>query len=917
MWNVGPFAGVIFILLALEPCKCALPLPLKIGAIFHNGEEQHKAAFEYALLQLKYENSAPAFDLEPIIKWVNIDTDSYSSGLAACELIEEGVAGIFGPGSPYTRGIVSSIAARFDVPHIEFSWRRAEESKIPVTSINLYPNSKDINEAIATLVKSMEWRQFTAIYETNDGLSRIQNALRLHGPNDFPVTVRQLGEGPDYRQLLKEIASSKDSNILLDIESNHIVEVLAQAQEVKLLEDYYNYIITDLDIVRLPIATVVNESRVNITGFRLLNNDSIDVSFELGFKLKVESALLYDSVFLFNEALEVLNARSKDWNTPLIIDPPSLSCSDTEKYSAGPNITGLMREISKVGRLTGPMAFDEFGQRSFSIEIVEYQQNQSVKIATWTNQGLKLIRSTEESEGYKVKSIEKMLLKVTTRLGAPFLMEVTDGSSRGVLIDNKRYEGFSVDLIAEIANILRFKYEFELVPDGRYGSYNHETKSWDGLVKRLLDHDAQLAICDLTITYERERAVDFTMPFMNLGISILYHKAEAKSPNLFSFLSPFSAEVWIYMATAYLGVSVMIFLQARMAPGEWDNPHPCNPDPEELENNFSLMNSLWLTMGSLAQQGSDILPKAPSIRMIAGMWWLFVLIMISSYTANLAAFLTQEKMDETIDSAEDLAMQTKIKYGAVQGGSTSMFFRDSNFSTYQRMWAAMIDAKPSVFTRNNDEGVERVIKGKRGYAFLMESTSIEYRVERDCELRQVGGMLDSKGYGIAMPLNYPYRTIISRAVLTLQEKGSLRELKNKWWKGNGSCAETSTDGESNSNELGMANVGGVFLVLIIGCAASFVMAILEFLWNVRKVAVEEKITPCEALMAELKFAVNIWAETKPVKVAKSSSSSDSTTGGIGRAASVARSIVGSFLRLDVLDKFEKDNTNGKNGNHKI
>lgn len=37
------------------------------------------------------------------------------------------------------------------------------------------------------------------------------------------------------------------------------------------------------------------------------------------------------------------------------------------------------------------------------------------------------------------------------------------------------------------------------------------------------------------------------------------------------------------------------------------------------------------------------------------------------------------------------------------------------------------------------------------YAFLMESTSIEYVIERNCELTQVGSMLDSKGYGIAMP----------------------------------------------------------------------------------------------------------------------------------------------------------------------
>lgn len=77
--------------------------------------------------------------------------------------------------------------------------------------------------------------------------------------------------------------------------------------------------------------------------------------------------------------------------------------------------------------------------------------------------------------------------------------------------------------------------------------------------------------------------------------------------------------------------------------------------------------------------------------------------------------------------------------------------QDSNFSTYQRMWGFMESARPSVFTASNVEGVDRVVKGKGSYAFLMESTSIEYVIERNCELTQVGGMLDSKGYGIAMP----------------------------------------------------------------------------------------------------------------------------------------------------------------------
>lgn len=49
---------------------------------------------------------------------------------------------------------------------------------------------------------------------------------------------------------------------------------------------------------------------------------------------------------------------------------------------------------------------------------------------------------------------------------------------------------------------------------------------------------------------------------------------------------------------------------------------------------------------------------------------------------------------------------------------------------------------------DNVEGVKKV--ENENYAYLMESTTIEYVIERHCSLAQVGGLLDDKGYGIAM-----------------------------------------------------------------------------------------------------------------------------------------------------------------------
>jgi glutamate receptor, ionotropic, invertebrate len=69
------------------------------------------------------------------------------------------------------------------------------------------------------------------------------------------------------------------------------------------------------------------------------------------------------------------------------------------------------------------------------------------------------------------------------------------------------------------------------------------------------------------------------------------------------------------------------------------------------------------------------------------------------------------------------------------------------------MWTVMESEKPSVFVTENKIGVERVVKGKGSYAFLMESTLIEYELHTKCDLTQIGGLLDSKSYGIAMPVS--------------------------------------------------------------------------------------------------------------------------------------------------------------------
>ncbi|XP_050461364.1 glutamate receptor ionotropic, kainate 2 isoform X3 [Cataglyphis hispanica] len=863
---------LLLLLALLAAHAAALPDFIRIGGLFHPSDDKQEVAFRYAAEKINANRDIlPKSRLSAQVEVIQ-PQDSFHASKRVCHLLRGGVAAIFGPQSAHTASHVQSICDTMEIPHLETRWdyRLRRQSCL----VNLYPHPTTLSKAYVDLVKAWGWKSFTIIYENNEGLVRLQELLKAHGPSEFPITVRQLSEGSEYRPLLKQIKNSAESHIVLDCSTERIYDVLKQAQQIGMMSDYHSYLITSLDLHTVDLEEF-RHGGTNITAFRLVDPEKPEIQkviqdwiygekrynreLDMGQNsnknnlttIKTETSLLYDAVHLFAKALH-------DLDTSQQIDIKPLSCESTDTWPHGYSLINYMKIVEMTG-LTGIIKFDHQGFRSdFVLDIIELNSKEGLKkIGTWNStKGINFTRSYGDVYTQIVENLQNKTFIVTTILSAPYCMR-KDSSEK--LTGNAQFEGYSVDLIYEISRLLGFNYTFRLVPDGRYGSYNKQTKEWDGMMKELLDQKADLAIADLTITYDREQAVDFTTPFMPLGISILYRKPIKQPPNLFSFLSPLSLDVWIYMATAYLGVSVLLFILARFSPYEWENPHPCNGQSEVLENEFTLLNSLWFTIGSLMQQGSDIAPKAVSTRMVAGMWWFFTLIMISSYTANLAAFLTVERMDSPIESAEDLAKQTKIKYGALKGGSTAAFFRDSNFSTYQRMWSFMDSAKPTVFTSSNGEGVDRVIKGKGSYAFLMESTSIEYVIERNCDLTQVGGLLDSKGYGIAMPPNSPYRTAINGAILKLQEEGKLHVLKTRWWKekrGGGSCRDEISKSSSAANELGLANVGGVFVVLMGGMGVACVIAVCEFVWKSRKVAIEERKSVCSEMASELRYALD-------------------------------------------------------------
>ena len=152
-----------------------------------------------------------------------------------------------------------------------------------------------------------------------------------------------------------------------------------------------------------------------------------------------------------------------------------------------------------------------------------------------------------------------------------------------------------------------------------------------------LQQKADVAVAPLTITLVREEVIDFSKPFMSLGISIMIKKPTKSKPGVFSFLDPLAYEIWMCIVFAYIGVSVVLFLVSRFSPYEWhaedyeeggepqsptqatasngvqqgQTPAQQNPNQQSPEqtNEFGIFNSLWFSLGAFMQQGCDISPR--------------------------------------------------------------------------------------------------------------------------------------------------------------------------------------------------------------------------------------------------------------------------------------------------------------------
>ncbi|KAM9331385.1 glutamate receptor ionotropic, NMDA 3B [Gastrophryne carolinensis] len=375
--------------------------------------------------------------------------------------------------------------------------------------------------------------------------------------------------------------------------------------------------------------------------------------------------------------------------------------------------------------------------------------------------------------------------------------------------------GYCIDLLEKLSEDIGFDFELYIVGDGKYGARKGD--HWTGLVGDLLSGAAHMAVTSFSINSARSTVIDFTSPFYSTSLGILVRMKDTASP-IGAFMWPLHWSMW-------LGIFVALHITALFLTFyEWKSPFGMTPHGRNRIKVFSYSSALNLCYAILfGRTVSSKTPKCCTGRVLMNLWAIFCLLVLSSYTANLAAVMVGDKTFEALSGIHDPKLHHPsqgFRFGTVWESSAEQYIKKSfpEMHSYMRRFSV-----PST-----SDGVQMLKTDPPILnAFIMDKALLDYEVsiDSDCKLLTVGKPFAIEGYGIGLPQNSALTSNISEFISRYKSSGFMDTLHDKWYKmvpcGKRVFAVTET------LQMGIYHFSGLFVLLCIGFCGSLLTSLGE------------------------------------------------------------------------------------------
>ncbi len=183
------------------------------------------------------------------------------------------------------------------------------------------------------------------------------------------------------------------------------------------------------------------------------------------------------------------------------------------------------------------------------------------------------------------------------------------------------------------------------------------------------------------------------------------------------YIKPYRTQVWLAIAGGVLFGGLILFLFGHITFTIFRNSE------DGIFRYFK--HSLWHAYGSIVNQAGNSLPLAMSLRLPVMFLWLFCLVVLYTYTANLIAFLTIEKKVRPFDTLHQLLAQDEYVFGVLDNTILALLFKTSQAKVYSSIWSRINGYEEDhshVLSSAHGVHLEEMYNSK--YAYICDMTGI-------------------------------------------------------------------------------------------------------------------------------------------------------------------------------------------------
>ncbi|XP_042019763.1 glutamate receptor 2.8-like [Salvia splendens] len=829
-------------------------------------------------------------------------SDVVTAASAAIDLLKNTqVMAIIGPQRSIQADFVIDIGDKVEVPIISTATSPSVSLKDSSYFIRSAWCSSSQVKAIAAIVKKFGWREIVFVYEDSTYGSGLVPYLTVDLLKSNAVVSQQSVISSDatedqIRQELGKLIKMRTGVFVVHMLPGLASRFFKVAKEAGMMGKGYAWIIADVLTSLLDsMDPQTMEAMQGVIGVKAYVPKSVQlINFEKRWRkrflmenpemdrteLNIFGLWSYDSITVLAEAIERAGVASPQFNRS--VDGANLTDLGAIGTSlAGPPLVGWIRNHMSRG-LSGDFNISNGQLQPSAFRIVNVNGGKEISVGFWSQQcgisrELKAYdyrvncsaekenldpivwpgRENKVPKGWEISvNGKKFRVGIPAKIGFNEFLEVEKNEETGVI----QATGFCIDVFEKVWENIPYNVPIEYVPlGGEYGGYGE-------LVQKFDEMDLDVFVADITVTASRFKYIDFTFPYSESGVGIVVPIKPNGRKNAWIFMKPLTTGLWLTVGGFFVYTGFVVWVLEHRVNKAFRGP------PEQQVGMI-----FWFSFSTLVFAQREKV-KSNLTRFVVIVWVFVVLVLTSSYTANLTSMLTVDQLQPKTNHLNDL-----VKNGEFVGYQMGSFVRDFLIDN------GIVESASLRGYITVDQFHEALSKGSRNGgvdAIIDELPYIRLLLSKHCnKYTMIGPMYPTSGFGFAFPKGSPLVFDVSPEILRLKEDKDLMVRITKKWLGDEKDCPNANGALRSSQRLNLDSFKGLFVIAGVSSTLALAIFLSRFLYENRYL-LESTASVKEKLLG----LARIFSREKDESLSSKETRSPDREVGVSAAASPAMSI---------------------------